>query len=74
MLPAHRWKLRAAAARPRRSLPSCATQSRAVLVPPAMQSRPNIFDLEIRAPDVLYEMVVECDEQVVLPLGDAPGT
>lgn len=38
------------------------------------QSRPNIFDLEIRAPDVLYERVVECDEQVVLPLGDAPGT
>lgn len=38
------------------------------------QSRPNIFDLEIRAPDVLYDMVVECDEQVVLPLGDTPGT
>jgi hypothetical protein len=38
------------------------------------QSRPNIFDLEIRAPDVLYEMVAECDEQVVLPLGDTPGT
>lgn len=41
---------------------------------PAAQSRPNIFDLEIRAPDVLYDMVVECDEQVVLPLGDTPGT
>ena len=37
------------------------------------QSRPNIFDLEIRAPEVLYEMVAECDEQVVLPLGDTPG-
>lgn len=38
------------------------------------QSRPDIFDLEIKAPDVLYEMVVECEEQVVLPLGDTPGT
>ncbi|PRW57398.1 5-oxoprolinase [Chlorella sorokiniana] len=38
------------------------------------QSRPAIFDLEIRCPDVLYETVVECDEQVVLPLGDAPST
>lgn len=43
--------------------------------PPAhAQSRPAIFDLEIRCPDVLYETVVECDEQVVLPLGDAPST
>ena len=39
-----------------------------------VQSRPDIFDLEIKAPDVLYEMVVECEEQVVLPLGDTPGT
>lgn len=38
------------------------------------QSRPNIFDLEIKAPDVLYEAIVEIDEQVVLPLGDAPST
>ena len=38
------------------------------------QSRPNIFDLEIKCPDVLYEEVVECDEEVVLPLGDAPST
>ncbi|KAL6786052.1 hypothetical protein ACKKBG_A01200 [Auxenochlorella protothecoides x Auxenochlorella symbiontica] len=37
------------------------------------QSRPEIFDLEISAPDVLYETVVECDEQVVLPLGDTPS-
>lgn len=37
------------------------------------QSRPNIFDLEIKTPDVLYEMVVECDEQIILPLGDTPS-
>ncbi|KAL4856136.1 5-oxoprolinase [Chlorella vulgaris] len=37
------------------------------------QSRPNIFDLEIKSPEVLYEMVVECEEAVVLPLGDTPG-
>lgn len=28
------------------------------------QSRPAIFDLEIRVPDVLYSLVVEVDEQV----------
>ena len=38
------------------------------------QARPDIFDLEIAKPDVLYEMVVECDEQVVIPLGDEPNT
>ena len=35
------------------------------------QSRPFIFDLEIQIPDVLYEQVVEIDEQVIhsqLPL------
>lgn len=37
------------------------------------QSRPAIFDLEIKVPDVLYEAVVECDEQVVLPLGNTPS-
>ncbi|KDD76015.1 hydantoinase/oxoprolinase, partial [Helicosporidium sp. ATCC 50920] len=37
------------------------------------QSRPEIFDLEIRMPDVLYERVVEVCEEVVLPLGDVPG-
>ncbi len=37
------------------------------------QSRPNIFDLEIRTPDMLYERVVEVDELVVLPLGDSPS-
>ena len=36
------------------------------------QSRPSIFDLSVRCPDVLYEMVVECDELVVLPLEDTP--
>ncbi|KAG2440875.1 hypothetical protein HXX76_003729 [Chlamydomonas incerta] len=36
----------------------------------ANQSRPNIFDLEIRSPHPLYEEVVEVGEQVVLPLGD----
>jgi len=30
------------------------------------QSRPKIFDLEIRRPDLLYEQVVEIDERVVL--------
>eukprot|EP00842_Homolaphlyctis_polyrhiza_P000184 jgi/Hompol1/1166/HPOL_002658-RA len=30
------------------------------------QSRPNIFDLSITAPDVLYERVVEIDERVTL--------
>ena len=33
-----------------------------------VQSRPRIFDLEIRCPDVLYERVVEVDELVSLPL------
>jgi len=37
------------------------------------QSRPNIFDLEIKVPGVLYEQVVEVDEQVVLPLGNVPS-
>jgi hypothetical protein len=36
------------------------------------QARPRIFDLEIQVPDVLYERVVEVDEEVVLPLGDEP--
>ncbi|KAK9815723.1 hypothetical protein WJX72_008572 [[Myrmecia] bisecta] len=35
------------------------------------QARPRIFDLEISVPDVLYERVVEVDEQVILPLGSA---
>jgi len=30
------------------------------------QSRPNIFDLEIKCPGVLYEHVVEVDERVAL--------
>eukprot|EP00879_Flechtneria_rotunda_P005621 GHRR01005917.1.p1 GENE.GHRR01005917.1~~GHRR01005917.1.p1 ORF type:complete len:999 (+),score=358.22 GHRR01005917.1:340-3336(+) len=37
------------------------------------QSRPNIFDLEIRAPDDLYDMVVEVNEAVMLPLGTTPS-
>ncbi|CAK0741638.1 hypothetical protein CVIRNUC_001340 [Coccomyxa viridis] len=36
------------------------------------QSRPAIFDLEISIPDVLYDHVVEVDEQVILPLGSKP--
>ena len=32
------------------------------------QSRPAIFDLEIRVPDVLYDTVVEVDEQVAAQL------
>jgi 5-oxoprolinase (ATP-hydrolysing) len=34
----------------------------------ANQSRPNIFDLEVRMPENLYEEVVEVDEEVGLPL------
>ncbi|OQR76402.1 5-oxoprolinase-like [Tropilaelaps mercedesae] len=30
------------------------------------QARPNIFDLRVKCPDVLYEEVVEVDERVVL--------
>ncbi|KAL3135323.1 hypothetical protein ABBQ32_007517 [Trebouxia sp. C0010 RCD-2024] len=37
------------------------------------QARPRIFDLEIKLQDVLYETVVEVDEQIVLPLGDEPS-
>jgi len=38
-----------------------------------LQSRPHIFDLEIKTPDNLYEVVVEVDEQVILPLDATPG-
>lgn len=34
--------------------------------PPPSQSRPNIFDIEIRRPDLLYKAVIEVDERVVL--------
>jgi 5-oxoprolinase (ATP-hydrolysing) len=40
------------------------------------QSRPNIFDLEVRKPEVLYHDVAEIEERVVLvPEGEAaqPG-
>ena len=37
-------------------------------------SRPAIFDLEVRCPEVLYERVVEVDEQVAIPLGTEPST
>lgn len=37
------------------------------------QSRPDIFDLVIAGPELLYKEVVECDEEVILPLGDTPG-
>ncbi|XP_066522637.1 5-oxoprolinase [Hoplias malabaricus] len=30
------------------------------------QARPNLFDLEVRTPEVLYEEVIEVDERVVL--------
>lgn len=33
------------------------------------QARPNIFDLTVACPEVLYETVVECDEEVIIPLG-----
>ena len=36
------------------------------------QARPRIFDLEIDVPNVLYEEVVEVDEEVILPLGEEP--
>jgi 5-oxoprolinase (ATP-hydrolysing) len=35
------------------------------------QSRPNIFDLQIKRPDLLYEAVYEVDERVVLCNPDA---
>lgn len=38
----------------------------------ANQSRPDIFDLEISMPDLLYETVVEVDEDVILPLENGP--
>lgn len=37
------------------------------------QSRPDIFDLEVKCSEVLYEEVVEVDELVTLPLGDEPS-
>jgi 5-oxoprolinase (ATP-hydrolysing) len=37
------------------------------------QSRPDIFDLRIAAPEALYEAVVEVDEAVMLPLGAEPS-
>ena len=36
------------------------------------QSRPDIFDLEIKTPDLVYETVVEVDEEVFLPLENGP--
>jgi 5-oxoprolinase (ATP-hydrolysing) len=35
------------------------------------QSRPQIFDLEIRRPELLYSAVVEADERVVLMRAEA---
>lgn len=38
------------------------------------QSRPNIFDLQVIMPDLLYQQVVEVDERVVLvPADDVPA-
>lgn len=34
------------------------------------QSRPAIFDLEVRKPEVLYQEVVEVDERVLLLQGE----
>lgn len=39
----------------------------------ANQSRPDIFDLRIHMPDLLYETVVEVDEEVILPLENGPA-
>jgi len=39
----------------------------------ANQSRPDIFDLAIQMPDLLYETVVEVDEEVILPLDGVPS-
>lgn len=39
----------------------------------ANQSRPDIFDLEIDMPDLLYEAVIEVDEEVFLPLENGPA-
>ncbi len=38
------------------------------------QSRPAIFDLEITVPDVLYDQVVEVDEQVGPPAPTSLGS
>ncbi len=37
------------------------------------QSRPDIFDLEVKCPENLYDRVVEVHESVVLPLGSKPS-
>jgi len=37
------------------------------------QARPDIFDLRVRCPGVLYEAVVEVDERVVLAKSEPPG-
>jgi 5-oxoprolinase (ATP-hydrolysing) len=34
------------------------------------QTRSSIFDLDIKRPDLLYDMVVEIDEDVIIPLGE----
>lgn len=38
------------------------------------QSRPFIFDLEIQIPDVLYEKVLEINEQVISPYYSSSST
>jgi 5-oxoprolinase (ATP-hydrolysing) len=38
------------------------------------QTRPNIFDLDIQRPDLLYELVVEIEEDVIIPVGSVPST
>ena len=36
-------------------------------------TRPKIFDLQIRRPDLLYEYVCEVNERVLLVKDDSPG-
>jgi 5-oxoprolinase (ATP-hydrolysing) len=38
------------------------------------QTRSDIFALNVRRPDLLYEMVLELDEDVIMPLGSTPST
>ena len=37
------------------------------------QTRPNIFALDIRRPDLLYDDVYEVDHDVILPVGITPN-
>lgn len=52
---------------------ACFLSRRVQPIPRHAQSRPNIFDLEIRRPELLYKAVVEVDERVVLDKGGEGG-